>query len=141
VDLIEFLRARLDEDEAPARAEVDLAARLIPADEFRVGYDWARFTEHVSGGSGVGYAPGAPTPARVLAEVEAKRLALLTRDQGVCTCGVRDGYENPPTDPGTREPIPHHYDCAAYEAALIFVQVYAEHTDFDPAWLAEVAAR
>lgn len=75
-DIVEFLRARLNEDEQAARAA--LAPEKMYTDDggFTVEYQWARLTLHDSGGRGIGHEPGAPSPARVLREVEAKRRIL-----------------------------------------------------------------
>lgn len=75
--IIEFIRARLDEEGSAARAEADLQERVFPANEFTIHYEWSRQTHHHSGGSGTSLAPGAPSPSQVIRDIEAKR-ALLT---------------------------------------------------------------
>lgn len=58
-------------------------------------------------------------PATVLRRCEADR-KLLARGGPFCNC-----YEyGPPTNPNTGLPIPHHYDCSAYEAAALLAEVY-----------------
>lgn len=113
MDLIEFLTARLDEDEAVARAAVGVA------DE--PGYLLGRevivpFPDHVTAGL---MADRFASPARVLQEVAAKR-ALLADHGGpdpehiyCCTC-ADEVYPCPPV---------------RYVAS-----VYADHDDYDPAW-------
>jgi hypothetical protein len=115
MDVVEFLRARLAEDET---ADVHLYECQL-----------------IASGADEGWCD-CPMRARVLREVEAKRKALLTRGQGVCDCGE---YDNPPMDPATQwtVPIPHHYDCAAYEAARYFAAVYADHPDYQREWAPE----
>lgn len=70
-------------------------------------------------------------PARVLAECEAKR-RLMERGGPFCDC-----YEgNPPMDPSTNwtVPIPHHYDCSAYEAAKVLAAPYDERPGYRERW-------
>lgn len=71
--IVEFINARLDEAESAARAELELQERLFPAGECTVEYAWSRLTRHTSGGSGSAFVPGAPSPAWVIADVNAKR--------------------------------------------------------------------
>lgn len=72
-DLATWLRAQLDDDERVAQAEVDLLRDYPYPADFRVEYQWVRMARHPHGGTSTTFAPGAPTPARVLAEVDAKR--------------------------------------------------------------------
>lgn len=72
-DLVTWLRAQLDEDERVAQAALDLDREVYPPPRFSVRYEWARHTRHASGGWGVGYAAGAPSPAPVLRQVDAMR--------------------------------------------------------------------
>jgi hypothetical protein len=87
VDLIEFLQARLDEDEAAIREDAGLG----------LAYGW---------------------PARLLAEVEAKRAILAHWTSDAQFPDFHGGYEE-----------------AMNDAALALAQPYADHPDFDPAWL------
>jgi hypothetical protein len=58
-------------------------------------------------------------PSSVLRHCEADR-KLMARGGPFCSC-----YEyGPPTNPNTGLPIPHHYDCSAYEAATLLAGVY-----------------
>lgn len=76
-DLIEFLRAQLDDEERVTQAEIDAAERAFPAAEFDVEYGWSRrATFRANGAFGTSTAPGAPTPKERLAEVDAKRRIL-----------------------------------------------------------------
>lgn len=84
-DLVTWLRAALDDEEQAAREALDIDSRCFPSPEFAVDYQWARLTRHTSGGHGTGFAPGAPSPARVLREVEAKRRILAGHD-GIHRC-------------------------------------------------------
>lgn len=70
-------------------------------------------------------------PARVLAECDAKRRAMA-RSGPFCDCGEHEQ----PMDPDTNwiVPIPHHYDCSAYEAAKIFSVVYADRPGYREEW-------
>jgi hypothetical protein len=74
-------------------------------------------------------------PARVLAEVEAKR-ALIARGGPLCTSNC-DDPDSLPMDPDTgwTVPLEHHFDCGAYEAAKLLARPFRDHPDFDPAWL------
>lgn len=111
--LVEFLRARLDEDEASARAASpgrwtatgtrvergsDTLARLaIPSGMYPTRRADA---EHIARWD----------PVRVLAEIEAKRHILRLLE--------------PPTD----------VDWFCEEIAAVMAQPYADHPDYDEAW-------
>lgn len=124
--VVEFLRERLDEDEAVARHEVDLMERLLtPREEWTLTYQWARFTVHVSGGSGAHYAPGAPSPTRVLADIDAKRRILDLHDRNH-ECSSYDHR-------GEIDDCSWVYGWACSTLQLL-VEPYADHPDFDPAW-------
>ena len=129
-DLVEFLRARLDEDEKAAR-------RLIAA---------ADRESYGCGTAQLRLAPGADTwllthgsnllitPARVLAEVAAKRRIIdlhwpapwhprvnsdIPQGTAVCsTCGDMEWYA----------------ETAPCDTIKALAQPYADHPDFDPAW-------
>lgn len=176
MELVDFLRARLDEDEAIARAASGSTVvgepgswKPSPAgDEWEVSRDdgyadellvalrtnLPRPPEVLGGywGVVVGYrweseepGSGAPLsefahaarhdPARVLAEVEAKR-QLTARGGPFCTSNC-DEPGNEPMDPDTNwtTPLEHHFGCGAHEAAKLFARPFRDHPDFDPAWL------
>lgn len=61
-------------------------------------------------------------PASVLRGCAADR-KLIARGGPFCDCADAD---RPPMDPATNwtVPIPHHYDCSAYEAAKIMAERY-----------------
>lgn len=65
---------------------------------------------------------GAGHPSSVLRGCAADR-KLIARGGPFCDC---DGADSPPMDPATNwtVPIPHHYDCRAYEAAKIMAERY-----------------
>lgn len=111
-DLVAFLRDRLDEDERSAQFD------NLALDE---GWYWHDSED------GRGYPiPGAPTPARVLAEVEAKRRIIREFEQEISRGPA-----------GDREDFMARHDgiLDAYRAALrMLIQPYADHSDFDPAW-------
>lgn len=75
-DLVEWLTKILDEDEKPAREEKELADEVYDRPAFTVDYQWARMTKHTSGGWGSSFAPGAPSPDAVLADIAAKRAVI-----------------------------------------------------------------
>ena len=140
--MIAFLRARLDEDEAAARAlqEYRPGPWIVDTDsvglesissgprraakgwDFNViGEVWShRIAEHVARWD----------PARVLAEVTAKRAIIdlhpshrQGHGQWCSTCGDWP-------QPGS-EQIEIEWPCPTLRA---LAQPYAEHADFDPAW-------
>ncbi|MFK8844659.1 DUF6221 family protein [Streptomyces sp. Ac-502] len=132
MDLVQFLRDRLDEDEAPARAALGVnvlasmkrgkpAPRWVPSPDGeagiwdtngipRVKFVWARERDHII----------RHDPARVLAEVEAKRQAV-------------DHYEQVRTL--TKD---HEAYILAESAVLRQIQYmalpYADHPDYRQEW-------
>ena len=147
MDIVEFLRARLDEDEAVARAAIDEDRPAVhwmweqvdgePGDPL-----WLRTVEEFPTISGVGDLPAFPLgydvlvgeslpamphiarhdPARVLREVEAKRDAVRAAERVLFPSQSRRGdfWD------GQR---------AYAEASLrILASVYADHPDYDPEW-------
>lgn len=135
MELVDFLRARLDEDEAAARRAGDsfrqigetgvIVATEGDRAEECASANWAGIAEHIV----------RHDPARVLAEVEAKR-QLTARGGPFCTSNC-DEPGNEPMDPDTNwtTPLEHHFGCGAHEAAKLFARPYRDHPDFDPAWL------
>lgn len=132
--IVEFVRARLDEDEGVARGEItrrEVWQRKI--DQMR------RVGEMIGVGLVDFDGPGAPgDPVRVLAEVEAKRRILKMhkpvpagygaeprwedRDYipRVCpSCGVSDGWRDVVAP------------CPTLRALVL---PYADHPDYDPVW-------
>jgi hypothetical protein len=102
VTIVEFLRARLDEDEAAA--EVWSTPFSNPTAEQR-----AHIARH--------------DPARVLAEVEAKR-RIVER------LGAYIESEHEPEPEGLWEQMDHHAWDTLYDLAL----PYADHPEYDEAW-------
>ena len=144
-DLIEFLRARLDEDEANARAAGSAPWEAFERDaDWHIGeidgshvalvgrVSWPRTTaeaEHIA----------RHDPARVLREVEAKRRILAMHGPTVdpdgelsypaaaklCrTCGPGDTWE------AEREPF-GHLPC---DHQRLLALPYSDHPDYDEAW-------
>lgn len=108
MELTEFLRARIDEDEAMARSA---APRLgdLPPDRFEAWY----VNEAASSGDVI----VAMHQQRALAEVEAKRRIVEMAERTRRESDDYPGWEG---------------------AALHLAQVYADHPDFDPAWRLDV---
>lgn len=147
VDLVAFLRARLDEDEQIAEAVLG-APWVRRQDVAGVHTDDA--TANRPKGSAVadcrrvpgGYERGVALaeyivrnqPARVIAEVEAK-WRLIKRGGPFCTSGC-DDPDSPPMDPDTdwTTPLEHHFDCGAYAAAELLALPYASHPDYRDEW-------
>lgn len=102
MSLVEFLRARLDEDEAAAKAWLPFGN---PDDAAR-----AHIARH--------------DPARVLAEVEAKRRIIDLHGAEPHECVAWDGDLGLP--------------CTCYEVdcptLLLLALLYASHPDYDEAW-------
>jgi Family of unknown function (DUF6221) len=117
--IVEFLLARIGEEEAVARDAQDAASVYGP--DFEITYDWARYTRHkTSGGSGTGFYPGAPSPARVLAECEAKRRIVADRvrsDRNTNDDEWQMGYSD-----------------ANCSAVFALAAIDADHPDYDTRW-------
>lgn len=124
-DLVEFLRARLDEDEVRAQQELDSWNRATergPITEFPkwmvdpiVGpFSGQSRLRNVATGLYVGRIAN---PSRVLAEVEAKRCIIDLADEG---CDGQGEYRR----------------CAEMgdEILRLLALPYADHDDFDPMW-------
>lgn len=147
-DLVQFLRARLDEDARIARRASsydDGASHDVEGPEGT----WACLDE--TEWFGPSYRGGviaprigqvnAPElgahivrhdPARVLADIDAKRELLKRGDTLFCDCDFAD---SPPTNPEDRsQEIPHHYDCTAYRVAAVLALPYADHPDYREEW-------
>jgi Family of unknown function (DUF6221) len=124
MDLSEFLRARLDEDEAAAREIHEARVCTGCSDGWEAGFDPDRCD--------------CDYPARVLREVEAKR-AILDRHmphetafKGLACNWCSDDVDDRPQLAKVRWPCPDVRDLAA---------IWSDHPDYDPAWApAPVAA-
>jgi hypothetical protein len=125
-DLIAFLNARLDEDEALARkagpwpfSSLDSAAS-IPGDVPL--YVWTFVNRH--------------DPARVLREVEAKRalIAFAFNNAAIIDGEWGDCHEAAEIAAGQCQ---DYGMSAARDALKPLVAVYSDHPDFDPSWAPE----
>ncbi|MFI9194123.1 DUF6221 family protein [Streptomyces californicus] len=132
--LVEFLRARLAEDEAAARrvrgswrqigeTGVVVASDGGSAEECANG-NWGGIAEHIV----------RHDPVRILADVEAKR-RLIARGGPFCTSEC-DDPDNEPRNPDTNwaTPLEHHLDCDAHVAAGVLAVPYADHPDYQEDW-------
>lgn len=119
-DLVQFLRARLDEDEQAARRAGDsfrqigetgvIVATEGDRAEECASANWAGIAEHIV----------RHDPARVLAEVEAKRELLADYERFVAERRrMMGGWDSYP------EPSP---------VLTAFATVYADHPDYRPEW-------
>ncbi|MFE2712198.1 DUF6221 family protein [Streptomyces mirabilis] len=133
MELVDFLRARLDEDEALAREAPQgpwqIGNAVDPTQPCGVytfpgvrlvadGLNWL-VAEHIAH----------QNPARVLADVEAKR-ALLDRYEAHHWHGPAA-----PTSPDPRDHAEETGACRTCITARILARVYRDHPDFNPAWL------
>lgn len=143
MELVDFLRARLDEDEAVARRACEYAEASWKLDEeFGETVLWWAPEPHIAEmerqkgltvvsdqwrGQTIDQriAPHVARhdPARVLAEVEAKR-AIVDLMAGVLAAAKGDSEVD-------------HYGglSAAEETLTLFARPFRDHPDFDPAWL------
>jgi Family of unknown function (DUF6221) len=138
-DLVEFLRARLDEDEWVARAA---GAGTWTRECDHVGWDGEKLppshdTCCVVAGDDIriydegGHDPEQANhiarwdPTRVLAEVEAKRDIL---DEAELMIGMTAA------DPDVRDHVESNRWMWKYDILWPLVRVYADHPDFNPAW-------
>lgn len=135
--IIEFLRARLDEDERAARAEVRLQEQVFPNGEFTTRYEWARLTEHrTSGGTGMASVPGAPTPHQVLQWAGAlRRIVELHTPTEVpehapadCPTCARWEFD---VAMGDDSASPVHYPCPTLRVLAL---PYSHHPDYREEW-------
>lgn len=120
MEITEFLAARLDEDEAAARDTLDNA--LMPWDQarqilYRAGWHSERAEAHIERWH----------PARVLAEVEAKR-AIMAEHSDTHECSGPSGGL-------TFDPALQEDDWGGPCNTLChFALPYAQHADYNPAW-------
>ena len=124
IGIVEFITARLDEDEAAVaapeswsaadeshgvrRVDVDLSSECVAAST----RSWR--AEHIA----------RHDPARVLAEVKAKRAILARHSTGTGSLREFGGWYCEVCDDGCAE-VP------------VLAAVYADHPDYDPAWRVE----
>lgn len=129
-DLVAFLHARLDEDERLAcavEASVGTHRAGEPFDDGSGTADNDAFPSYPWGAeaSELPFMAGPGHPARVLADVKAKRAVLDLFDQLAH-----------PADVNANPPSPYAVGKAAGLAIAVrhLVSAYANHPDFDPAW-------
>jgi hypothetical protein len=135
VEIMEFYAARLDEDEAAAKAgtrRIGMPWRIDPE-------PWAYGTGIIDDIGGVGVASGSyaaehmvrHNPARVLREVEARRKILNDYE-------CQSGFSLPEGVHDGRDPDERECDQVLKDALEIIVAdlaaVYSDHPDYDPAW-------
>lgn len=143
-DLVTWLSGCLDEDEQAALiaseqahpvavyylTQADISGPVLD-DDLRLDNAIARYVPRLEGlvleskDARLVY-----NPARVLAEVEARRALIKRGDTLFCYCDT----VGPPTDPATRQPIPHHYDCTAYYIARELALPYRDRPGWRPEW-------
>jgi len=128
MDLTAFLLARIAEDEAAARAaQAHERALLEVKPTWSVEYAWAMMlnTPGGAGGGSHNFQPGAPSPARVLAECAAYREIVEIHHK------VRDRIEleNLKRGPTWGCVCYGGWPCATLRA---LASVWAGHPEFDP---------
>lgn len=114
-DLVVWLTEQLTEDERVRREQGETHTVHCIG---RVGHEWDHQCRCGFGD-------------RVLAECNVKR-RVMERPGPFCSCSE----VGQPMDPDTNwtVPIPHHYDCSAYEAAKIFAEVYSDRPGYREEW-------
>ena len=142
MELVDFLRARLDEDEAAARAvgydrieAIDYLwgtrHLLLQCDDGNDSKATAEFDADLAAHI------ARHDPARVLAEVEAKRdllAAILAEPHATLRPGGSTAiYCDADSDLG--EPCECGRDARAIQYVRLLARPYRTHRDFDPAWL------
>lgn len=137
-DLVQFLRARLDEDERIAQAHKQAFPSWHHDDSANEIRDDANagtvaFVPHAADGSHI----ARHDPARVLAEVDAKRrlLTVHARDttysfSGCVTCDAGDN------SCGCMGGSAYDYPC---ETLRLLALPYADHPDYRPEWAPDQA--
>lgn len=125
-DLVQFLRARLDEDEQTARAAggtwwapPDLPGQVHDSGGVNIEAKLPSFAAHIA----------RHDPARVLAEVDAKR-QIIDWHERQCTCDpcTADGNELPNTG---RPDGGYGDDCPTLRLLAL---PYADHPDYREEW-------
>lgn len=119
--IVEFLRARLDEDERVTRGEI------TRREVWQRKLDRMRRINEIVGIGLIDYdGPGAPgDPARVLAEVEAKRRIIDYCESAIEAGGIKPGstWNDDAAGAEVGEAVLH-----------LMALLYAGHPDYDPAW-------
>jgi hypothetical protein len=136
-DLVAFLRGQFDAEESDALEAIEKVGdghwqqrnvRIVTAadrDQEVADYAIYECIHHII----------RHDPARVLAEIAAKRALIKRGDTLFCDCD--QSGRRPPMDPDTNwtVPIPHHYDCTAYRIAQVLATAYRDHPDYREEWL------
>jgi hypothetical protein len=144
-DLVTFLRARVDDDEAAAKEPLCINCK-IPIVPLRNAFGITGYTHDSWDGGEHGWqgqhCPGAPTgaeavqnPARVLAEVDAKRRLVKLHEPVVLRGGAGAQYFETTTVCRSCEP-PRQFPENAFPCPTLRVLAlpYAEHPDFREEW-------
>lgn len=131
MNLIEFLKARLDEDEAAANRAIALDWRVDPDDRHHVRVVPAQDAQ--GPGAVIAYVVGGEAPhiarhhpARVLREVEAKR-RIIAEHAATLTIGFDDG---------STESRTWCSRCGekACPTLRLLAEVHADHPNYDETW-------
>ena len=123
MDIVEFLRARLDEDEAVAREAQEMRRQAYGVDEGEWSPPLKAWDDHPSG-------VVIAEPARVLREVEAKRRIVDRAEEAgrefdrQCAAGIHSAAAREAT--AAWVPIQN--------AVADLASAYADHPDYDPEW-------
>ena len=128
-DIVEFLTARLDEDQAAIEAPESWTEFDEAQGVRRVGVDRSFEVVAASTRSWRGMHIARHDPARVLREVEAKR-RILERHSPILTCGSMacDGCG------WDREDGHHVEDINECPELRDMASVYADHADYEQSW-------
>ena len=126
--LTDFLLARIAEDEASAREAAEIDQEVFGSkDGCVIDYLWARMVTYPSGGRGHTFAPGAPTPAQVLAECEAKRRIVEHCTEQAAKCPEDDW---PADGDMSWAPLADN----ARHLLRLMTLPYADHPDYREEW-------
>lgn len=117
-----FLKARIAEREALARAAAAEVAPFTGTPDFQVEWRWALYSQHVSGGYAAYSVRSAypDTPDDVLADCEAKRSIVAT---------MQSALQGSWQSPGGAE-----IEVIAIRTLRSLAALFADHPDFDEAW-------
>ena len=135
MDLKTFLLARIEEDEAVARAAIE-PKEMHPYGDVRIPAmavsEWPDAVRGYLGGPWGEHAANT-NPTRVLAECAAKRaiVEMHRRDPDVQRMIYGDIY--PCTECGDADDSPMEWPCPTMR---ILAAVYADHPDYQPEWAA-----
>lgn len=133
MDITEFLTGRLDEDDADAHAAADVGLGIFPTWAHDpagsvVAYPYSLGIV-MDVGSAIGTHIARWDPARVLAEITAKRAMIAlhaVEDERMHECAGSDPAYGVVTD--------YVANC---QTLRLLTAPYADHPDYDPAWATE----